>query len=67
MRITKIIEKTPVIDSNGKWNLYCQVLRGVTYQYGVVVCDTRDEAFNIKEGQILDTEKYSFEHRIKNL
>lgn len=67
MRIIKIIEKTPVIDSDGKWNLYCQVLRGSAYQYGVVVCETRDEAFAIKEGQILDTEKYSFEHRIKNL
>lgn len=67
MRVTKIIEKTPVIDSNGKWNIYCQVLRGVTYQYGVIICETKEEAFAIKEGQILDTEKYSFEHRIKNL
>ena len=67
MKVTKIIEKTPVIDSNGKWNIYCQVLRGSANQYGVVVCEARDEAFAIKEGQILDTEKYSFEHRIKNL
>ena len=66
MRVTKIID-IPTIDSNGKWNIYCQVLRGMTYQYGVVVCETRDEAFAIKEGQILDTEKFKFEHRIKNL
>lgn len=66
MRVTKIID-APTTDSNGKWNLYCQVLRGMTYQYGVVVCETRDEAFAIKEGQILDTEKFKFEHRIKNL
>ena len=67
MKVIRIIEKTPVIDFDGKWNLYCQVLRGSAYQYGVVVCETRDEAFDIKEGQIIDTEKYSFEHRIKNL
>ena len=66
MRVTKIVD-IPTIDSNGKWNLYCQVLRGSSYQYGVVVCETKEEAFNIKEGQILDTEKYSFEYRIKNL
>ena len=67
MRVTKITGKTPVIDSDGKWNVYCQVLRGGTYQYGAVVCDTMKEAFAIKEGQILDTEKFSFEYRIKNL
>ena len=66
MRITKIIDKA-VLDSEGKWNVYCQVLRGVTYQYGAIVCETREEAFAIKEGQILDTEKYKFEHRTKNL
>lgn len=67
MKVIRIIEKTPVIDSDGKLNLYCQVLRGSAYQYGVVVCETVEDAFAIKEGQILDTEKYNFEHRIKNL
>lgn len=66
MRVTKIVD-TPTIDADGKWNVFCQVLRGVTYQYGVVVCETRDEAFSIKEGQILDTEKVRFEQRIKNV
>ena len=66
MRISRVID-TPTIDSAGKWNVYCQVLRGVTYQYGVIVCDTKEEAFSIKEGQIIDTEKFSFEHRTKNV
>lgn len=66
MRITKIVDTT-TLDSEGKWNIFCQVLRGVTYQYGVVVCKTRDEAFAIKEGQILDIEKVKFEQRIKNV
>ena len=66
MRVTKIID-APTIDHNGRWNIYCQVLRGMTYQYGVIMCDTKEEAFAIKEGQILDTEKFKFEHRIKNL
>lgn len=66
MRVTKIIQ-SPVIDSDGKWNVFCQVLRGSSYVYGVIVCDTKCEALSIKEGQILDAEKTRFEHRIKNL
>lgn len=64
MRISKIIS-TPVIDAEGKWMVFCQVLRGCTYSYGAIVCDTMEEAFSYKEGQILDTEKTRFEHRIK--
>ena len=67
MKIVRILDKTPVLDADGKWNIYCQVLRGSTYQYGAVVCETRDDAFALQERQIIDTGKYSFEHRIKNL
>ena len=67
MKISRIIDKTPVIDLDGKWNVFCQVLRGSTYQYGVVVCDTREKAFSLQEGQTIDTEKMSFAQRIKNL
>ena len=66
MKVTKIVD-APVIDSNGKWNVYCQVLRGSAYQYGVIVCNTKEEAFGVKEGQTLDTERFSFEHRTKNV
>ena len=65
MRITKLNDKTPYIDSNGKWNVFCQVLKGCTYTYGVVMCDTMEEAFALKEGQIIDAKK--FDHRIKNV
>lgn len=66
MRVTKLIE-APIIDADGKWNVFCQVLRGRSYVYGVVICDTMKEALSIKEGQILDIEKTRFEQRIKNV
>lgn len=66
MRVTKILD-APVIDSDGKWMLFCQVLKGCTYTYGAIVCNTSDEAFSIREGMILDTEKNKFEYGIKGL
>lgn len=65
MKVIRLVEKAPVIDADGKWNVFCQVLRGSSYVYGVIICDTMEEAFAIKEGQILDAEKTIFEHRIK--
>jgi hypothetical protein len=67
MRVTKIIEKTPVIDSDGKWNVFCQVYMGNSYVYGAIICDTMEEAFAIKVGQILDVEKVKFSRRISNI
>ena len=67
MRVTKIIEKTPVIDADGKWNLFVQVLMGNSYVYGAIICDTMEEAFAIQEGQILDIEKVKFVRRINNI
>ena len=64
MRVTKIIQ-SPVIDSDGKWNVFCQVLRGSSYVYGVIVCDTMCEAFALKEGQNISANK--FDYRIKNV
>lgn len=66
MRVTKLIE-APIIDAEGKWYVFCQVLRGRSYVYGAIVCDTMKEALSIKEGQILDVEKTRFEQRIKSL
>ena len=67
MRVTRLVGGAPVIDADGKRNVFCQVLRGSSYVYGVIVCDTMCEALSIKEGQILDAEKTRFEHRIKNI
>lgn len=63
MKITKIIEKCPTITENGEWLLWVQVYMGNSYVYGAVVCDTKKEAFAIKEGQILDVEKVRFSRR----
>lgn len=65
MRVTKIIQ-SPVIDSDGEWNVFCQVYMGNSYIYGVIICDTMEEAFAIKENQILDVEKVKFSRRISN-
>ena len=67
MRITKLIDKAPVIDADGKWNVFCQVQRGSSYVYGVIICDTMEEAFAFKEGQILDVEKIKFSRRMNNI
>ena len=66
MRVTKIIQ-SPVIDSDGKWNVFCQVYMGNSYVYGAIICDTMEEAFNIKENQLLDVEKVKFVRRINNI
>ena len=64
MRVVKIIESTPIINADGKWQLFCQVMIGNSYVYGAIICDTRGEASSIKEGQILDIEKVVFSRRI---
>lgn len=67
MKVVKIIERPLTINEYGEWQLFCQVLRGSSYVYGVIICKTRAEAFAIKEGQILDTERLKFEQRISNI
>ena len=64
MRVVKIIE-APIINEGGDWLRFCMVQRGNSYVYGAIVCSTRDEAFSIKEGQILDVDKTRFNSRIK--
>lgn len=63
MRVTKIIQ-SPVIDADGKWDVFCQVLVGNSYVYGAIICETLEEVFAIKENQILDVEKVKFSRRI---
>lgn len=67
MRVVRIIEKTPIINEDGEWQLFCQVLIGSSYVYGAIICKTMCEAFAIKEGQILDVEKVKFVRRINNI
>ena len=66
MRVTKIIQ-SPVIDADGKWDVFCQVLVGNSYVYGAIIFETMQEAFAIKEGQILDVEKVKFSRRTSNI
>lgn len=66
MRVVKIVDRTPIINENGEWQLFCQVYMGNSYAYGAIICDTMEEAFAIKEGQILDVEKIKFSRRINN-
>ena len=66
MRVTKIIQ-SPVIDADGKWNVFCQVYMGNSYVYGVIICETMEEAFAIKENELLDVEKVKFTRRINNI
>jgi hypothetical protein len=37
---------------------------GNSYVYGAIICETMQEAFAIKVGQILDVEKVKFMRRI---
>ena len=67
MRVVKIIERAPIINDDGEWQLFCQVLIGSSYVYGAIICSTMCEAFAIKEGQILDVEKVKFSRRTNNL
>lgn len=67
MKVVKIIGNAPIIDADGKWNVFCQVLIGNSYVYGAVICDTMQEAFAIKENQILDIEKIKFSRRTSNI
>lgn len=62
MRVTKIIQ-SPVIDADGKWSVFVQVYMGNSCVYGAIICDTMEEAFAIKENQILDVEKVRFSRR----
>ncbi len=67
MRVVRIIERVPIINADGKWQLFCQVMIGSSYVYGAIISDTREEASSIKEGQILDIEKVVFSRRINNI
>ena len=67
MKVTKIIERSPIINEDGEWQLFCQVYMGNSYVYGAIICETMQEAFAIKENQILDVEKVKFSRRTSNI
>lgn len=63
MKVTKIIDSVPTINEDGEWLLWVQVYMGNSYVYGAIACKTKEEAFSIKEGQILDMERVKFGRR----
>ena len=63
MKVTKIIDKCPTITEDGEWLLWVQVYMGNSYVYGAIACKTKEEAFSIKEDQILDMERVKFGRR----
>ena len=67
MKVTKIIDRSPIINEDGEWQLFCQVYMGNSYVYGAIICKTMEEAFAIKENQILDVEKVKFSRRTSNI
>ena len=67
MKVVKIIERPPTINEYGERQLFCQVYMGNSYVYGAIICNTMEEAFVIKENQILDVEKVKFVRRINNI
>lgn len=67
MKVIRIVEKSPIINEDGEWQLFCQVYMGNSYVYGAIICKTMQEAFAIHEGQILDVEKVKFSRRINNI
>lgn len=66
MRLVRIVE-SPIVNDKGEWLLFCMVQRGNSFVYGAIVCSTMQEAFELKEGQLLDVERVKFDSRINNI
>lgn len=67
MRVIKITDRKPYFTEDGEWVLFCKVRIGKSYQYGKVVCKSEEEAYSIKEGQLLDIEKTPFVRNTNNI
>lgn len=66
MKIIKIIEKPMQPNEDGDWAVYCQMMVGNAYQYGVLLYQTFDEAKKAHEGDIIG-ENVRFERRINGV
>lgn len=63
MRIIKITEKSTTPDEEGLWRVYALVQKGGTFQYGVLLYRTEEEAKEASKGDLVDTEKVIFSTR----
>lgn len=50
-------------NDNGEYCVYCQMLVGSSYQYGVLLFNSEEEARNAKEGDNVDVERTIFSKR----
>lgn len=66
MRIIKITEKSQTPDEEGLWRVYALVQKGGTFQYGVLLYRTEEEAKKVTKGDLVDTEKVMFSTRTLN-
>lgn len=66
MRIIKITEKSTTPDEEGLWRVYGLVQKGGTFQYGVLLYRTEEEAKKATKGDLVDTEKVVFSTRTLN-
>lgn len=66
MRIIKITEKATTPDDEGLWRVYALVQKGGTFQYGVLLYQSEEEAKKAKKGDLVDTEKVVFSTRTLN-
>ena len=66
MRIIKITEKSTTPDEEGLWRVYGMVQKGNSFQYGVLLYQTEEEAKKATKGDLVDTEKVVFSTRTLN-
>ena len=67
MKIIKIIERQLSPNDEGEYCVYCQMLVGRAYQYGLLLFESESEARQAKEGDIIDIEKVRFSRRINGV
>lgn len=51
----------------GDWPVYAQLQVGSTYQYGVLLYQTFEEARKANEGDVIDSVKVRFSRRINGV
>lgn len=66
MRIIKITEKSTTPDEEGLWRVYGMVQIGNSFQYGVLLYQTEEEAKKAEQGSLVDVEKVMFSRRTNN-
>lgn len=67
MRIIKITEKSTTPDEEGLWRVYGMVQIGNSFQYGVLLYKTEEEAKKAEQGSLVDVEKVMFSRRTNNI